>query len=72
MTYDKFECPASADGLSVNLIYNGGGSKCKDYTVTLDKDYYFVAVGSNLVPADEYTGEEPVGNIPYPELALIW
>lgn len=72
MTYDKFECPASADGLSVNLIYNGGGSKCKDYTVTLDKDYYFVAVGSNLIPADEYTGEEPVGNILYVNNRSSW
>lgn len=64
-TYLKYECPATADGLTEHLIFNINSSQCKDYTVTLDKDYYFVAAASKLIPADEYTGELPKGHTLY-------
>lgn len=72
--YVKFECPAAADGLNLNLIFNnnGNGKQLADYNVTLDKDYYFVAAGDNLIPADEWTGEIPEGHILYVDNRSDW
>lgn len=72
--YLKFECPATADGLNLNLIFNNNnnGSQLADYNVTLDKDYYFVAAGSNLVLAEDWNGEIPDGHILYVDNQSGW